>query len=52
VSDHYPIELLIQAASCVLRVSAFNIRIFGQTKVSKADVLNILVQVVANCFSG
>jgi len=33
-----------------LRVGAFNVRIFGQKKVSNGKILNILVQVVPSIF--
>ena len=65
VSDHYPIELLIQSSyqksrlrleastsyrptstSAGLRVGAFNIRVFGRSKVAHEDVLTILVKVL------
>ena len=34
--------------SAALRVGAFNVRVFGQKKVTNAGVLNILIQVLAN----
>jgi len=33
-----------------LRVGAFNVRVFGRSKVADEDVLNILVQVCRRCF--
>ena len=51
MSDHYPVELAIQTASATVLVGAFNVKIFGRTKVGKEDVLNILVQVVASSSS-
>jgi len=46
VSDHYPVEVLIQSKSGPVLVGAFNIQVFGRTKVGKEDVLSILVKVV------
>jgi len=81
VSDHYPIELLIESSyetidperitprphqtttssyrifssyassSPHLRVGAFNVRVFGRSKVSNEDVLNILVQVITDALN-
>jgi len=61
VSDHYPIELVIETSasasrnsleqaaatieSSAVRVGAFNVRMFGRKKVADVDVFNILVQV-------
>jgi len=47
VSDHYPVEVVIQSASGPVRVGAFNVEIFGRTKMGKPEVVHILVQVVA-----
>ena len=38
---------LVTSCLAHLRVGAFNVRVFGQTKVANADVLNILVQVIS-----
>jgi len=46
VSDHYPVDVLIQCISGTVRVGAFNIKTFGQAKVGNEDVRNILVKVV------
>jgi len=46
VSDHYPVDVLIQSKSGPLRVGAFKIQVLGRTKVGKEDVLSILVKVV------
>jgi len=46
VSDHYPVDVLIQSKSGPLRVGVFKIQVFGRTKVGKEDVLSILVKVV------
>jgi len=46
VSDHYPVDVLIQCKSGPVRVGAFNIQVLGRTKVAKEDVLSILVKVV------
>ena len=46
MSDHYPVDVLIQCISGTVRVGAFNIKTFGQAKVGNQDVLNILVKVV------
>ena len=48
VSDHYPVEFLMQTASRVVRIGAFNIEILGVTKMSKPDVVAILVEVAVN----
>ena len=49
MSDHYPVDVLIQSKSGPVRVGAFNIKTFGQTKVGNQDVLDILVKVVLMC---
>ena len=41
-------EVLIQTASRVLRVGAFNVEILGVTKMGRPEVVAILVQVVSN----
>ena len=48
MSDHYPVDVLIQTESRVMRVGAFNVRILGVTKMGKPEVVAILVQVVTN----
>ena len=45
MSDHYPVDVLIQTTPCVLRVGAFNVEILGVTKIGKQDVVDILVKV-------
>jgi len=56
VSDHYPVELVIQSASGPVRVGAFNVenvgvmkirKILARTKMGKPEVVDILVKVVA-----
>jgi len=48
VSNNYPVEVLIQTASRVVRVGAFNAKTLGVTKIGKPDVVAILVQVMTN----
>jgi len=50
VSDHYPVDVLIQSTLGPVRVGAFNIKTFGQAKVGNQDVLDILVKVVLISF--
>eukprot|EP00756_Hemistasia_phaeocysticola_P036793 Hpha_TRINITY_DN16660_c0_g1::TRINITY_DN16660_c0_g1_i1::g.181648::m.181648 len=45
VSDHYPISLTLKIGATQYQVASFNVQVFGQTKMGKTEVADILVDI-------